>query len=181
MTGIAILTAVLGVLGFVIAFILLLWQFWTYHNDRKDCVHGSLSISSICLNLDIWNAGQYPVYLKSVTLQWGPIKGKLVVDIPGRTLGWDKNQTSGQSTISVGQEFQPYPEKKGPLQRGEPRHFICPVAVSKDFTVNCDRKVWVSVKSPKGEVLHIETEELRRYLQEIAKEPKHAKGINSDN
>jgi len=151
--------------GFPLAVISFVWLVWTHYRSHKENVRGTLSIGGKVLGpgltvfglfLDIWNNGEVPVYIKSVALAW-------------------KGQDSQGHDTTTQLMFKPCPEKRGPLQPGEGRSFILPdspphflEAPSKQPEDN----LWVSVQSPKGEVLRLKGDEVRPLLVELVKRPR---------
>jgi hypothetical protein len=152
-----VITATIAALGLILACISLGWQIWTHRRSHKEDIRGRLTISrkslgpgvnAIGLVLDIWNNGQVPVFIKSVALTWK-------VDKP-------------EATMQL--IFQLCSSQKGPLQPGEERSFILPASPLLRAPSNQpEDKLWVSVKSPKGEVLRLEGDVVRPLLVALAK------------
>jgi hypothetical protein len=140
-----------GVFGFILAVISLLWQIWAYCLSRKENIRGRLSVGGRVLDLksdftvfglffDVWNHGSIPVYIKSVGLGWG-------------------EESAGIGASATELLFYSYPKNDNFLKPGESRLFVLPISkensLIKEAAKQPEDKIWVSVKSAKGEVLRI--------------------------
>ena len=133
-----------GVAGFFMATMSLGWQIVAYWYNRKEFICGEISCGGRCIGpactpihgvfLELYNNGNVPVYIESVSLTWGDEKAKTEL------------------------HFQPLNQYDAPLKQGDARR--CYV-LRDDFpmlTEACkqpENKIWISVKSAKGEVLRI--------------------------
>lgn len=143
---IALVGLVLALVGVVVAVISLGWQIYTYFQSKKPKIKGHLSFGRSIehqypfIKLDLHNSGQVPVYIKEVALCWGTKKikkvGDTTVSYPFQSK-WDKNHP-----LEPGQGCEFF------LECTEPHWFDKPAAQPED-------KIWVSVNSPKSELLHI--------------------------
>ena len=155
-----IITTIIATLGFILASISLGWQISTYHKTHEERIKGKLSITIITirpsenvpvLHLEIWNDGHIPVYIKSVTLNWGDEEPKL-----------------GNVLHSL--SFQGYPPLQGPLQPGDGKSYILPPIAATPFDVVSKQpvdRVWISIRSQKKEVLRLHGDDLKAYLSKI--------------
>jgi len=149
-----------AILGFILACISLLWHVWTYHVSHKEKLGGKLSITAVpissrknvpALQLDIWNDGYIPVYIKSVGLTWG-----------------DEGPQLGNVLNAL--EFKEYPPKKGPLKPGDGTKYVLPAIIPEMLAKANElpkNKLWVSVKSQKEELLRFQDNNLKVYLGNI--------------
>ena len=156
-----IITAIIAVTGLIIACISLFWQIWTYCKTHEERVKGILSITFVqikprenvpALQLEIYNDGQVPVYIKSVALTWG-----------------DKGPEFGNVISEF--KFKEYPPKRPPLQPGEGTKYVLPSIIPKMLSKVSDQpkdKVWVSVKSEREEVLKLQGDDLKEYLAKLS-------------
>lgn len=143
---IALVGLVLALVGVVVAVFSLGWQIYTYFQSKKPKIKGRLSFGRSIerkhsfIKLNLHNSGQVPVYIKEVALCWGDRKikkvGNSIASYPFQST-WDKNRS-----LEPGQGCEFF------LECIEPHWFDEPAAQPED-------KIWVSVKSPKGELLHI--------------------------
>jgi len=161
-----LINTIVAILALFLACLSLAWQIWTYYKTRDERIRGHLSITVVqiyhgknapALQLDLWNDGQIPVYIKSVALTWVDEEPKL-------------------GNVSTALEFEEYPAKKPPLQPGDGTKYVLacviPNMLSKPSEQPAD-KVWVSVRSQKKVVLEVRGDDLKAYLSEITK---HSKG-----
>jgi hypothetical protein len=143
------------------------WQIWTYRKTHKEQIKGRLSITAVpiepgknvpALQLEIWNDGHIPVYIKSVALIWG-----------------NEGPDLGSAVYAV--LFKEYPPKNDPLQPGDGANFVLPVMIPhisqliSDANKQPENKVWISVQSPRGEPLRIAGKEVKHLLSSIVNEP----------
>jgi hypothetical protein len=100
--------------------------------------------------LEIWNNGSAPVYIKSVGLKWGEEGSKIGATIKELV-------------------FFAQPRNDNPLQPGEPRLFVLPFSketpLFKEIVKQTEDKIWLSVKSAKGEVLRIKGDKILPLLR----------------
>lgn len=155
-----IITTVIAAAGFILACISLGWQILTYYKTHQERIRGNLAITAVpisqgknvpALQLDVWNNGQIPVYIKSVALTWG-----------------DEGPKLGNTLFAF--EFKEYPPKKGPLQPGDGMKYVLPCLnqnLLSKASAQPAGKVWVSVKSQKKEVLRLQGDDLKIYLLKI--------------
>jgi len=155
-----IINSVIAILALTLASISLIWQIWTYRKTHSEQIRGKLSITVIpiklgqnvpSLQLEIYNDGHVPVYIKSVTLNWGDEEPKL-----------------GNALHSL--SFQGYPPLQGPLQPGDGKSYILPPIAATPFAVVSKQpvdRVWISIRSQKKEVLRLHGDDLKAYLSKI--------------
>ncbi len=156
-----IITTIIAVTGLIIAGISLLWQIWTYCKKHEERVKGSLSITVVqieprenvtALQLEIYNDGQVPVYIKSVALTWG-----------------DEGPELGNTTFAL--NFKEYPPKRSPLQPGEGTKYVLPSIFPQMLSKASNQpkdKVRVSVTSERKEVLKLQGDDLKAYLAKLS-------------
>ena len=155
-----VLTTIIAVTGLTIASISLFWQIWTYCKTHEELVKGSLSITVVprvprenvlALQVEIYNDGQVPVYIKSVALTWG-----------------DEGPELGNATSEL--MFIEHPPKRYPLQPGEGSKYVLPSMfpqILSKASKHPKDKVWVSVKSEKKEILKLQGDDLKKYLDKL--------------
>ena len=149
MSNYDLMNLIIGGGGLLLAIISLGWQIYTEIKSKKPKLKGSLSCGGSIehklpfIRLDIHNSGQVPVYIKDVQLCWG-----------------NKNTHKiGDSTYSC--PFQSREDKNCSLEPGQGRDFF--VYVSPLFNVAAsqpEEKIWISVTSPNGELLHFDGREV---------------------
>ena len=156
-----IITKVFALLVLPLTAISFAWHVLTHHGKLKEKIKAKLSITVVpvehgknlpALNLEVWNDGQVPVYIKSVALNWGDEEPKL-------------------GDVLHAFSFQGYPPLKGPLQPGDGKNYILPAVIPTLFSTANNQpedKVWISIKSPKQEVLRLHGENLKACLAKIA-------------
>jgi hypothetical protein len=130
--------------------------------NQKEDVRGNLSVGSRVLDLksgdkvsglflNIWNNGSTSVYIKSVALSWG-----------------EESSRIGASITEL--LFHAYPKNNNPLQPSEPRLFILPISkeepLFEEAAKQTEDKIWVGVKSSKGEVLRIKGDQVLPLLRQ---------------
>lgn len=149
-----------AVLGFILAFISLVWQILTHRKTHEEQIKGKLSITVItirpgenvpALHLEICNDGSIPVYIKSVGLCWGNEGNKI-----------------GDTIFEL--LFKGWPPIKGSIQPGDGRNYMLPAIAPQLLSKANDQpedKVWVSIKSQKKEVLRLQGDDLKAYLAKM--------------
>jgi len=146
MSNYELMSLVIGGLALFLAVASLGWQFYTYFQSKNPKIKGVLSYGVTIehqypfMHLDLHNSGQVPVYIKEVALCCGKRKLKKASD-----------------TIASYQ-FQSNWDKKRPLEPGQDCEFFLERTIPHLFDKLAEQpedKIWVSVKSPKGELLHI--------------------------
>ena len=153
-------TIITSVIAIILASISLGWQIWTHHKTHTERIKGKLSITVItlrpgenspALQLEICNDGHIPVYIKSVGLNWGDEGGKV-----------------GDTSFEL--LFKAWPPIKGPIQPGDGRNYVLPAIIPQMLSKANDQpkeKVWVSITSQKKEVLRLQGDDLKAYLDKI--------------
>ncbi|MHB0946775.1 MAG: hypothetical protein ACYC3B_06360 [Sedimentisphaerales bacterium] len=155
---IQILVNIAGLFGCFTGCASLIWQFWTYFDRRKEKIKSELSMGATLLDgrkacglfLRLINFGEVPIYLHEVSLIYGEKKIKKI---------------EHQNTAL---HFVPHPMTKEPLQPGDNRTYI----LDKNGFGNMfdkasqlpSKKIWISVKSGKGEILRIKGDIIKSYL-----------------
>jgi hypothetical protein len=162
------LVDIAGVLGFFTGCSSLVWQFWTYHDSRKEKIKGELSIGSKLLKpfnanitvhglfLNISNHGNTSVYIQNVSLMWGEKKLKKI-----------DSQTTALNFIT-------YPETKEPLKPGEKREYILNYQkgfehIFREASKQPVEKIWISIKSGKGEILRLKGDKVKYLIETLVK------------
>jgi hypothetical protein len=145
-TVIAFLATIIAAASFILACISLGWQIYTSFQSKKPKIKGVLSFGASIehqypfIQLDLHNSGQVPVFIKEVALCWGNRKSK----------------KAGDTITSY--YFQSNWDKNRPLEPGQGCEFFLERTIPHlfdKFAEQPEDKIWVSVKSPKGELLHI--------------------------
>jgi hypothetical protein len=155
------LSQILGVFGFFLGCTSLGWQIWTYFRGRKEDIQGELTAGVKCLSpdkivaglfLEIYNNGSIPVYIETVSLVWG-------------------NEILRKSGSRIELHFQPLENYEGPLKQGDGRRCYALqrdfLLMNKDACSQPQEKIWISVKSAKGEVLRIKGDKVLCFLKSI--------------
>jgi len=162
------ITTIVAILGFLLGMASLLWHIYTYRVTHKEDIKGELSLNAVptesgkgvvLLWLRLWNNGSVAVYLKSVMLCWGD---------EGSKLG---NVVSSLLFTQTG-------PKKNPLKPGDGTSYVltpAPKPLLSAVAKLPEGKIWVSVKSQRGEVLRLQGEDLKEYLSKIANLPDKGK------
>jgi hypothetical protein len=150
---------ILGALASLAAILLLAWRVWAHYDARRQRVKAELSIrigfGAPAPSLCVWvtNTGRLPVYVCEVTLAWGRDTGRI-----------------GDEVTAL--DLQPQPAAKGPIQVGDGRLFLLPWVLPKPLLEQAakehPRRVWLSIKSPKGEMLRLKGKKVQPYLGHLA-------------
>jgi hypothetical protein len=155
---------VLGVFGFILSCIALLWQFWTRHDDRKEKVNASVEFGGtvetgplLTIFVKVWNSGRIPVHLEKVALT-------CTAQAAVKELRFIEKQNS-----------------KGPLGIGEPRYYYlpkAPIETLKVFLEKSKGNIWISFHTPGGEISRYSGGEIKQYLEGMVKISEENKGEN---
>jgi hypothetical protein len=174
------IAAWVGVAGFGLALVSLIWQVISFRAERREKVSAELScvISAGCpspvMLLKVWNSGRTPVYIEQVELCVG-----------------HRTRKVGAGYLSVA--FEPYQEgilagwrvvrplhetareeSRGlrPLLVGEPMLFRLPKNTIETSMLQkvCEaprKQVWISISSPEGEILWLKGKQVQPIIRVI--------------
>ena len=161
----AILTQVLGVCGFFLAIACLIWQVWSWKQDRVERVAGEASYFMPVgdkygtLAVRLWNSGNRPVYITSVALT----RAREIPASEGIFADREFFETLLASPIPPNQSLAP----------GQPRTYtLLENSISMEmcsrFTSAPTEQVWVAVHSAAGEILRLDGREFISFIKCIA-------------
>lgn len=165
----------IGVLGFVLSCIALIWDRRKYIEEQRERVNVDLSVycgmeldgithdqlrfqpASVrdqywvtALQLRVVNTGRCPIYIKDVVLCSG-----------------DESDDIGSSRMET--HFKASPTCSGPLQPSELRRFILPI--HPGVTYEPEKSKWICIRSSKGEIYRDDSSNVAHYVQHCAERP----------
>ncbi len=151
-----------AVLGPVLGIAALLWQYWTYRDNRREraivrtMVGSHIKIPSPYLCVEVINSGRVPIYIKEVTINYG-----------------DEKLAIGNELIEI--QIPPFPPVKGPLEVGNERRFILArmpnfIPLLKQACQQPEENIWLSIKSTLREVTRVKGKEIKPLLQGLIDE-----------
>ena len=164
---------IVGVCGFILAFLHICWQVWLQRSQNRERVRARVSLGSKpCVR--VHNIGVVPVHLTGVELVIAgdgdgatrkfPFQAVLVV------------RCLSQKAGSLGEEswqLRGTPTYHEPLTRGNAYIFVLPkeAAPLSELLANADElNMWVSISSNGGEVDRLKKKDVVAYLADVARQ-----------